>query len=255
MAIVVQSVSTHSWENITSFVVPKPTGLAIGDLMLGIAAVGNLNAITDGSGWTLIRLDQETLNQGCMMYSAWKIADSGDVAATNITFGTFTSQNNSSAILRITGHNAASPIGTNTGGPSESTASPSRTGLTPADASSLLVMAFNAAGGAPLAIGSYAIVTSNPSWTEDLDITGEPGLHACFSVAHAIRPEVTATGNYSATGTGATGSTSWASSFLVVKPAAPSNIKTYNGNLQANIKTINTNAIANVKTLDLNTNT
>lgn len=64
----------------------------------------------------------------------------------------------------------------------------------------MLLMAVMAVQNGGAAAG-YAIVTSNPSWTEVANL--HPGSQS-LAVAYAVRPEATATGNSSVTGLDAT---------------------------------------------------
>ena len=104
------------------------------------------------------------------------------------------------ALLRITssvdGFNIASLIVSD----SDSTASSSGTvtfpgGATPISADSLFLMAsFNDRS---LTMSGYAIVTSNPAWTERTDTDYTAGTPVSQAIATATRSVATASGNYS----------------------------------------------------------
>lgn len=85
----------------TSMVVTKPTGLAVGDLLLGIGQCVTSRTISAPGGWTVVANDSSTMR----VYIWTKIADSSDVAASNFTFtasGSF-----SQAIVTL--HRVSSP--------------------------------------------------------------------------------------------------------------------------------------------------
>lgn len=87
MAITYQSIQSNT-STTTSVVVTKPTGLAVGDLMIAIGATrrttGGTNVVLP-TGFT----EYQSLNTGSMQIRhsvGFKIADSSDVAASNFTF-------------------------------------------------------------------------------------------------------------------------------------------------------------------------
>lgn len=194
----------------------KPVGLAVGDLM--IASIAADSNITSGpSGFSNIAFTFNPLND---YYVYYKIADAGDVAATDFTWttssgGGFTViaafRGTSSAVPTVGSANAVS----NTGSPLFSN------DVTPTKASSMIIMALgyigNTFGGAP---NSFGITTSNPilpAWTlagqsVDVNFNGT-------SIAYVTqRFETTATGAYFTSGAGAT--TDWNSFIISVEPAA-----------------------------------
>lgn len=71
--------------NIGTVTVTKPTGLAVGDLMLAFMTL-NLSGLTPPSGWT--QLDNDNAAGGASFNSTvyWKLAVAGDVSATNFTW-------------------------------------------------------------------------------------------------------------------------------------------------------------------------
>lgn len=221
MAVSYGSQSNTGWATVNDVTVTKPTGLAVGDLMFfWLATAGNNVNISNLSGWTYIGYQGIIGALANASYLAYKYADSGDVAAANFTWndidgGTAVAFG---AIIRVTGATnvgsliVASATDTNK---VANTAAPTFTGITPpARGDSLLLQFWNAATNIG-SIGSYAIATSNPSWTEALDVTS--GSNICASVAYASRPEVTATGNFSCAGGDAT--TDWNGWVVAVPPA------------------------------------
>jgi hypothetical protein len=208
MAVTVASSSTAYSASGTSLVITKPSGLAVGDLMLaGIRNDDGGNGITLPSGWTIL---VSTFNPFSFVYTHYKYADSGDVAASNFTWTAQNSTIMAGGILRVTG---ASPVigSAYLAGAQTNTASPSFvTGVTPTRANSLLVIFLFSMQNSNASMGGYAIATSNPTWTEQFDIT--MASQESFSAAWAVRPQTTSTGAWSATG--GTGTSDY-NSFLV----------------------------------------
>lgn len=93
MSIVVESVSaTATASATTNLTVTKPTGVAVGDLLVVMLATyaadgsGGGEVFNQLSGWTReIALDQ---GSDLAFTLQWKYADSGDVSASNYTFST-----------------------------------------------------------------------------------------------------------------------------------------------------------------------
>lgn len=83
---VVQNTQTNSGTSIGSIDATKPTGLAVGDLMVAFVAyydAGSSATVTTPAGWTSVR-EEEGTDTGQVCYT--KVADSGDVAASLFTF-------------------------------------------------------------------------------------------------------------------------------------------------------------------------
>lgn len=215
MAVQYQSSANSSWATATSWVVTKPTGLAVGDLMIGILAT---NASSPGfpSGFSNpldIQVVPSGGNHGLMV--AYKVADSGDVAATDFTFSD-SSQLGVAAILRVSGQTINTGAWKNVTGTQLDTDAPSvSAGLTPAPQENSLLIQIWVSRNSTTAHSGYAIVTSNPSWTEVLDVANSTTTN--ISVAYAGRPEVTGTGAFSCAGGGA-GVTDWSGVLLSIAP-------------------------------------
>lgn len=215
MAVALGTLSTTAYTTATSIVITKPTSLAVGDMM--IAQLTGGNQYSTPSGWTSIGF---LFADTALMDVFAKVADSADVAATNFTFSSGVSNQKSGSIYRITG--AAQDVAfiqssSNTRTDSVTATYTVSTGITPTYADSLLMMLVaKNQGGAASSFGTYAIATSNPSWTEQVDVNdGGTEVRAC---ATAIRPEITATGNATVVITGLDASTDAVSWFLVIPP-------------------------------------
>lgn len=209
MAIAHQSTNNSGWSTGTSSVVTKPTGLAVGDLMIAFYFVQSISSQALPSGFTTID------NTGTLLLG-FKVATSGDVAATDFTF-TNGSTRQFASISRITGSAGIASLIAFNEGTQNNTATPSiAAGVTPPDtrANSLIMMFWNQDTNASVT-GSYAIATSNPSWSEGFDVVD--GTTFTCAMAHAVRPQTTATGNVSAAGGDA--STDWILQIIAIAPA------------------------------------
>lgn len=142
----------------------------------------------------------------------WKIADSGDAAASNFPVSAFAGGSNTEScecvILRITGIDTTTPIN-GSAFTTGSTTTPSGTGITPATLQCLLLdLVLHQNATAARTVSAYAIASNNPSWTEiqDACTPGSSGTNnSGAAVASASQTAVggVATGNVSATISGA----------------------------------------------------
>lgn len=202
MAFQVQNTSVAGWGGSnTTFTITKNTSLAVGDTM-----VAHIVCIVDNSGdvintptnWTKIGSEVKLNTSGstylhqCLF---WKIATAGDVAASNFTF-TFTVSATffNGAIYRISDANGVTPIDVEASGSQADSATFDKPGVTPTYADSIYLILASKTNGDDAAIGTYAIATSNPSWTEDYDSNTAT---RAIAGASASRSAATATGNFS----------------------------------------------------------
>lgn len=204
MAAVWESHNTVAWTFASSMVVTKPTGLAVGELMLGVinARKPGGETINLPSGWTSI-YSVVPSNGFTSQRTIYKVADSSDVAAANFTFTTTGAVDCSACIGRISGYGN---INTSSNNSINNTAtSPlTTTTVTPDRASCLFVLLAGGgqSGGASTpALSGYVLTTDDPTWTEQFEITQANAY--TFGLATATRTAVTATGTASITlGTG-----------------------------------------------------
>lgn len=221
MAIVVESSSSAGFTLATSITIPKPTGLAVGDLMVCYVGLINGTSVANFStlsGWTE-KSDYTggsgTTNViGCQV----KIADAGDVAASNFTFTANASGRIGGVILRISGHAPNAYSATTTNALSSATSTPSGTvSLTPLYDDSLIILGF--LGGAADGTGSisgYTINGTNPIFTEYLDITVDAGANdGIFGVAAGVQETASEITTISAT---STQSKNWKTQVTAVYP-------------------------------------
>lgn len=214
MAVAYGSISNSGWQISGSAVVTKPTGLAVGDIMLAFCA-GNADGFAFPSGFTSIG----STSAGGNNYQTrlgYKVADSSDVSATNFTFTIGTSSTNICVLIRITGSSSSSTTIKSSGTLVSNSATPSITGITPYARGDILLFQLWHGSDAVTAVSSYAIATSNPTWTEILDTTAAGGNAGC-GIAYAKRSQLTATGNFSAAGGNA--STDWGGWIISFSPS------------------------------------
>jgi hypothetical protein len=188
--------------------VNKPAGLAVGEILIAFASLRSTSVDIAGgytpAGWTLLESAggfNGSPNTGAEIWSAYKIADSSDVAASNFTFtwsvGVGAAASGIVYLARITGKNPVTPVSVHTVGTngydSGGRGSVSYTGVTQAYADALLIMVAGN-NNSSSSFSNYAIATSNPTWTEIVDAGGGS---ARIGIATAARPQQTATGNFS----------------------------------------------------------
>lgn len=106
-----QSVGTvQSASSGTSIVIPKPSDLLVGELMLAFVMQAGLGNVATPTGWTAIRRTQRDGTLDCIIESFWKIADSSDVAASDFTFTSDTNNGYTGCIHRISATDPTTPI-------------------------------------------------------------------------------------------------------------------------------------------------
>lgn len=204
MSVTYQSVQSSGWVT-GNPVVTKPTSLAVGDLMIAIWALSDdNNSISSPAGWTSITSLFNSTNNGQTFYSAYKIADSSDVAATNFTF-TYSGGgggNRFAAIMRFTGTNTSNPIGGSSSGNNNDTTTPSISGFTPTTPNQVFILAITGSNSGTGTFSGYAMATDNPTWTEIIDANTSNLNDSNIAIAYSsVRSQSTATGNFSLTGT------------------------------------------------------
>jgi hypothetical protein len=110
---VVESVGTFAFVDGTlPLTLAKPSGLAVGDLMVmfGMSRAANATSVMSASGWTGPTVDTST-NCGTRITPLWKVADSADVAASTFDFSASgLGDHHAGVILRISGAHATSPF-------------------------------------------------------------------------------------------------------------------------------------------------
>lgn len=234
MSALYQSSSVTNLINTGTLTISKPSGVVDGDLMIAIIHLYYNNSvitINAPAGWTSIRNTNATTN-GASIRSYRRVASSeGSSYDWTASFANPTAWGGS--IIRITDFNVTTPILTESG----AGATGSTTSLTFADTVTptagyqlilFPVMAESATG----TMSSYAVATSNPSWTELYDNNSVGS--AIMSMAYATRVESTATGDSSVTCSGTV--ESWVGQLIVID-------RLYSFSI-TNSETINTSDVA-----------
>lgn len=186
----------------------KPTGLAVGDLMVvHLATVDNTSGGSGGfnlpSGWTDLYSGFTNVNlNSCVRNNIFsKFADSSDVAASDFSFQKDGTPTNAAgaALFRISNAAAVAAGGDN----DNNTTTPSFVNATTPTANNALLLFLLSSADAGQASGTasgYAIAVDNPTWTERYDfsanLSSDRGL---MSGATASRYSIEAPGNFSCT--------------------------------------------------------
>jgi len=173
MAVTFESVSTS-----TGVTVAKPSGLVVGDLMVGIISNSTPGSITTPSGFSVLST-LTTTGQGDSMITAFsKVAESADVAASNFTFN-----GDRSTLYRI-----SSGAGNSADIQSTIVNTTSTGGFTPATDDNLIIF-FQTNGNNNVNSATLTSVTlsggTNPTWTIDNNV---PNGGYSYGVAHGNYP-------------------------------------------------------------------
>ncbi len=182
--------------------ITKPTGLEVGDLMFLALTFSTSNTVSTPSGWTVDVNSSTTWGGiGIDLATFYKVADSGDVAASNFSFDVAdTSGDLSGCIMRISGFNTDNNFGsTDIGSDASTGTSRSHTvSLTPDQADSILiaVMGVDIDGTA-----SGASSTGSPTWTEVAD-HNRTSTADSYWMGYAPYPSVTEVTDFSITASG-----------------------------------------------------
>lgn len=232
-------------------------------MVAGIYASGQGSAVSDiaqPSGWTTVQALSSGVGNDRLEVS-YKVADSSDVAASTFSWTFSGSVGNSimiGTIVRATNYGFVDGSNSGTGA---ATASLSFSGFTPTRASDLYIIfagkTINTTN--TPAISTYAIATSNPTWTERVETTTTAGTYDCtLGVATATRPETTATGNVTVTSNDASNATDIAA-IIAIAPRVDGSFSTGATKVNAYAITpmLNTKITANLTspTFDTTTNT
>lgn len=225
MAVTLESVQTGAYADGT-LTITKPVSLAVGDLMVAVVHGNTTGGITIPSGWTgLTSVAVGAAVTDLITY--YKIATSTEVSASNFSWTVAGGQYIGGAIMRITGHHSSNPVAVFATDTEVTTATPTFTStVTPNTANSIILFFLGTYlnSATTRTASTYAIVTSNPTWTEQLDITTSAMGGATYqtSFASATRPQTTATGNATVTLSGSC--TNLGNIMVVVRPQITSTL-------------------------------
>lgn len=184
----------------------KPTGLAVGDLLIAAASAingsnGNMTISAPATGsWN-------TIHTGTNTGLFWKIATSTETAASDIKpqFSGGTNSNDACGafVLRITGGDTTTPVAASNFADVSGTAL-STSGISPAIQSLFLIIDLaTVADSVVRTLSGYAVVNNNPSWNEIIDNgisnSGTSSMHMAVATANETGTGGSATGNATAT--------------------------------------------------------
>lgn len=187
--------ATTATSTTTTLTIAKPTGIAVGDIMIAdIAKGGNNSTAVTSTGWTLIdgvSLGGSTQRYGAVLY---KIAVAADVSATDYTFALGTGTNSSAgAIIAFSGVDSTTPFDVASGTltlTNATTASGST--KTTVNADTAIIMLTQAAGAIPTWSGWST--TSPGALSELFDAQHNAGTLSSVGGAWAIKNTIGATG-------------------------------------------------------------
>jgi hypothetical protein len=211
MAVAIASVGTVvSIDNLNSLVTSAPAGLTTGDLELLFSLRAGTNLAFDTpSNWTLLENAADNFNAS-RMQAWWRIADGSGSDAPTLTRSSASNCDAHASILRITGHDAVTPINAaESTGASASTTSPPVTSITTTEANCLLITGFGTSG---------VLITGTPSgWTQKAltnavtNVTAELAIYSLDAVSAGAYGGQTAT---------LASSTRYTNAVIAIKPAA-----------------------------------
>lgn len=218
MASVYESNGGVAPEVSSTAIIPKPTGLAVGDSMFAFFCSNgsSITTHTPPDGWSVVVTTAEADRQKSTVYH--KLAESADVSASTFTF----SSNGSSLVCGgIIARVSSSGIiaGSSADSLLDSAGTDTFAGFTPTRANCLYLffvgLGRSGSSDSNYSSDSISMATSNPSWTKqtelDYDVTNETHSLALWT---ATRPEITATGDITHTYTN-TGSTKSVNGLLI----------------------------------------
>ena len=187
-----ESISSAGWTSTASLAINKPTGLAVGDLMVA-CIYGNTGTSdpTFPTGFSKII----TLADSTRLLVYTKLADADDVGASTFTWAGMSSNQVIGCIYRFSDARVVSIYSSslNTGS-SSLTRTFGSVSVTPPNPNSILVSFFGGAGlPSTTTISSYAVANNNPTWTALIGAY-EAAQDRVFGTAYGSYPQTTTTG-------------------------------------------------------------
>jgi len=210
MAITVASSTNLAIAVTATPTINKPSGLAVGDLMVFFLLNTNSAGTTcTRTGWTAID-SYHDVGRDFYLHSLYRVADSADAAASNFAFTLPGSHSCGAVMFRVTGYTGTiDDFYSGEVGSSTTPAYGGGTGVTPSNAALLLFFETASINGTA---SNQAIANNNPSWTEAHDFTGSTQQ---ISASWARYPNGgSATGNFSCTLSSASASAATAVAIL-----------------------------------------
>jgi hypothetical protein len=198
-----RGIATTATSTNSSLTIPKPAGIAVGDIMLVNIAQGSddrdtkpLDYVPTSAGWTLISsiyLDGRADRRGSVLF---KIALAADVTAANYTFA-LDADNDSAvgAIVAFSGVDTSTPFDVTPGAiNTNDSATVTATTITTVTANAAIVMLGQAVGGDRTWSG-WSTATSPGALTELFDAQNGSGKESTIGGAWEIKATAGVTGN------------------------------------------------------------
>ena len=192
MGLVVVDTQVQTTYTGTSTLVTKPTGLAVGNLMLAHGAGRDSNfTFTPPAGWT--ELDKSS-DGDVVTYLWYKVAVAGDVAGANFDFVSNQSgRERFAAVTSIRGTLKTDPLSPDTD--TNGSGNTITIGTITPDQEKHMVFLFAANAEESLTFDSFSIATDDPSWTTVYNTSYGGSRDGNRFYAYGARDSVNATGN------------------------------------------------------------
>jgi hypothetical protein len=201
MAFVVTTGDFTTVSASTTIAVDAPASIAVDNLLIAHIQLDAEQAINSvPTGWTL--LENEAISTSIEGSVYYKVAVIGDVGVASYSWGFDSGTTAGGIIMKITGAFQNTPIATNNSGQNTGDTVATVSTVTPSIANSgFLVVGGFYSNGEGRTTASYAMATSDPSWSELYDTQYDTNGYQMFG-AFATRAAATATGNITATASG-----------------------------------------------------
>jgi hypothetical protein len=196
MTIAHRATATAQPYSTTSWVVGKPTGLEVGDLMLawlGIDNTTNPASVTPPSGFS----SAVAYGSGYLgAYLYWKIAEAADVAASDFTFTLASAKTGLVSLAAFSGtHQTAPTVDSGAYGASSTTNAPAYDLSISTTTDDQVLVMFGQAQVGGHSFSSHAVASQNPSsWSEAFDISN---AYSSGCMAYGTASGTGSTGNWS----------------------------------------------------------
>jgi hypothetical protein len=200
MSATFESITSDSSSGESTTVLTKPTGLAVGDVMVFVSAMSGVsNTITPKTDWdnlsgTANQITRSEVTAGDETFSMnlqTKVAEASDVAASDFTWTFSSSTAHVSSLIRVSAAFGVTEFAGTVIDDGSPITTPVFTGVTPNNPSLLVMVAMNRL---TRTASGYNIATSDPTWTERLDLE-ETASNTVLAIATGNRSQTTATGN------------------------------------------------------------
>lgn len=193
MAVVIESNNTASSSASDTVTITKPTGLAVDDLMVAVIYAHDTSGtpgLNTPSGWSLAGGEADALTGGDIIEFAifYKLADSGDVVASNFSFtADSTMDYMDGVILRVSGiRTDADSLNGYSEQTLTATDNPTYTvSLTPDPENDLYVVVCMS-GKSPYTATDLDITGTDPTWTRYLNVAHTVDDSSAFQVFAAV---------------------------------------------------------------------